>query len=70
MVTMWEARASAGRGADLVAWATSHAPAGGDVYASSDDRVVIIAAAPLELPAVPAELVDRSPHAWDFAKVR
>ena len=66
---MWEAKATAGRGADLAAWALAHAPAGARLYASADDRVVVIAAAPLVLPDVPGELCGRPPHAWDFEEL-
>jgi hypothetical protein len=69
MVTMWEAKAAAGRGADLAAWAVAQVPTGARVYASADDRVVVIGAAPLVLPDVPASLCDRPPHTWEFAEL-
>ncbi len=68
-VTMWEAKAPAGRGDDLAAWARQHAPADARVYASADDRVVVIAPAPLALPEPPGDLRDRPPHAWDFTEL-
>jgi hypothetical protein len=66
---MWEAKAAAGRGPALAAWARAHAPAGARVYASADERVVVIAPAPLELPVPTAGLVDRPAHSWDFAEL-
>jgi hypothetical protein len=66
---MWEAKAAAGQGGELTAWARQNAPTGSRVYASADDRVVVIAPAPLKLPPVPPDLLDRPPHAWDFTEI-
>lgn len=66
---MWEAKAAAGRGAELLAWALDHAPAQADVYRSADGRVVVIDASGNGLPDAPDELVARPPHVWRFERV-
>ncbi len=66
---MWEAKAAAGRGGELAAWALAQAPGGARVYASADGRVVVIVPAPLTIGTPPGELLDRPPHAWDFEEL-
>ncbi|MPZ29160.1 MAG: hypothetical protein GEV12_22895 [Micromonosporaceae bacterium] len=80
IVRMWEVRARPGRVPELVGWVCETAlPAvepdprhvGTEVFASTD-RVVAISrwrGEPVPLPDPPAELVDRSPHSWDFTSV-
>ena len=70
MTRMWEAVAAPGRRDDLAAWAASAWP-GAAVYASADDRVVVIAdgAVPPD-PEPPEGLVARAPHGWDFERLR
>jgi hypothetical protein len=66
---MWEARAAAGQTDALVEWLLAHAPADSQVYRSSD-RVVLIARNPLLLDEAPPDLIARSPHAWEFDRLR
>lgn len=77
-VTMWEVVAADGRLAELLDWVLARAGEASQVYrsAASDDgrhRVVVIdpagSAAGL-LAELPAELVARPAHAWDFEQVR
>ncbi len=81
VASMWEAVATAGRGADLAEWARSVAvPAvapspdlrRAEVFRDAENRVVVItlwSGEPRELPPPPAELVGRPPHAWVFERV-
>ena len=39
------------------------------MYRSADHRVVVVDRTGTGLPEVPAELVDRPPHAWPFEPV-
>lgn len=77
---MWEAKAAAGRGADLLAWARaqplSPAPERRETYAAPGDRVLVITWWPApydadlpELPTPPAALLARPPHRWRFSQV-
>jgi hypothetical protein len=77
---MWEARAVAGRGAELLAWARAQelpgAPLRRETFRAPQDRVLVItwwdAAYDAELPELPepgAELVARAPHRWRFEPV-
>jgi uncharacterized protein YijF (DUF1287 family) len=66
---MWEAKAAAGRGGDLVAWALDHSPTGARVYRSADGRVVVIDEAGAGLPEAPPDLLARPPHVWSFERV-
>ncbi len=66
---MWEAKAAAGRTDALLQWLLDQAPVGAQVYRSSD-RVVLIAEAPAALDEPPPDLVDRSPHSWEFDRLR
>jgi hypothetical protein len=66
---MWEVRAAAGRVDDLLAWVLAHAAPGAAVYRSPDARVVVVDESGTGLPDVPAELVDRPPHTWQFTPV-
>jgi hypothetical protein len=80
IVRMWEVRGYPARLSDLVGWvcdtalpAIEHDPrhAGSEVF-SATDRVVVISrwrGEPLRLPDPPADLVARTPHAWDFTPV-
>lgn len=77
---MWEARAAAGRGAELLAWARTQAaqalpepPLRGEAFTAPGDRVLVITwwDAPYdaelpELPEPPGELAGRAPHRWRF----
>lgn len=76
---MWEARAAAGRGPELLAWARERsrelaaAPLRQEVFRAPQDRVLVItwwdAAYDAELPELPepeGELVTRAVHRWRF----
>jgi hypothetical protein len=76
---MWEARAAAGRGPELLAWAQAHArelpetPLRSEAFTAPGDRVLVITwwDAPYdaqlpELPEPPGELAARPPHRWRF----
>ncbi|MFI9750846.1 hypothetical protein [Streptomyces collinus] len=77
---MWEARAVAGRGEDLLAWARAqelpHAPLRRETLRAPQDRVLVLTwwDAPLdaELPELPepdGELITRAVHRWRFESV-
>ncbi len=66
---MWEAKAVPGQTDTLVQWLLDQAPAGAQVYRSSD-RVVLIAEAPADLDDPPADLVARLPQSWEFDRLR
>ena len=74
---MWEARAVAGRGEELLAWARAQElpvqPLRRETFRASQDRVLVItwwdAAHDAELPELPdpdGELVSRAVHRWRF----
>lgn len=64
---MWEAVAVAGHGRELAEWAVALDV--GDVYLSSDERVVVIADGVAALPDPPQGTCAREPHAWTFERV-
>ncbi|BCL22456.1 hypothetical protein ACPCBX_21820 [Streptomyces tuirus] len=77
---MWEARASEGRGADLLAWARAQElvrePLRREFLRAPQDRVLVItwwdAPYDAELPELPepdGELVTRAVHRWRFESV-
>ncbi|MFF0188913.1 hypothetical protein [Streptomyces sp. NPDC005244] len=77
---MWEARAVAGRGEDLLAWVRRQEmpkePVRREVLRAPQDRVLVItwwdAAYDAELPELPepdGELVARAVHRWRFESV-
>ncbi|WP_324789151.1 hypothetical protein [Streptomyces sp. H51] len=77
---MWEARAAAGRGAELLAWARARElparPLRRETFRAPQDRVLVItwwdAALDADLPELPepdAELVTRAVHRWRFESV-
>ncbi|MET7387488.1 hypothetical protein ACFYPT_15270 [Streptomyces sp. NPDC005529] len=77
---MWEARAVAGRGEDLLAWVRRQEmpkePVRREVLRAPQDRVLVItwwdAAYDAELPELPepdGELVTRAVHRWRFESV-
>jgi hypothetical protein len=77
---MWEARAAAGRGEDLLAWARARVlpspPLRRETFRAPGDRVLVItwwdAAYDAELPELPepeGELVTRPVHRWRFESV-
>ncbi|WP_030202883.1 hypothetical protein [Streptomyces sp. NRRL S-87] len=80
---MWEARATAGRGAELLEWARARAaelaerPLHCELFRAPQDRVLVITwwpaadfAAPLpELPEPAADLITRPVHRWRFESV-
>jgi hypothetical protein len=73
--TMWEVRAADGQLDELLAWVGWRVDASVQVYRSADGepRVVVIDPAGQvaeRLAAVPAHLVARPPHFWDFEPVR
>jgi hypothetical protein len=75
MTTMWEVRAAAECVEELLAWLSTRLPAGAQLYRSvdSDVRVVVIdptGTARDAFATVPAALVARPAHAWDFQFVR
>ncbi|GAQ55113.1 hypothetical protein [Streptomyces acidiscabies] len=77
---MWEARAAAGRGEELLAWARRQplpsSPLRRETFRAPQDRVLVITwwdaeyDAPLpELPEPEGELVTRAVHRWRFETV-
>ncbi|GAA1920490.1 hypothetical protein GCM10009716_31360 [Streptomyces sodiiphilus] len=78
---MWEARAAAGRAADLLAWVREREivpePPRRETFTAPGDRVLVITwweAAPddaglPELPEPPPDLIRRPVHRWRFAQV-
>ncbi len=71
-VTMWEVRAADGRIEELLAWVLPRLAEVVQVYRGAD-RVVVIdptGTAGERLAGVPAELIARPAHAWDFEPVR
>jgi hypothetical protein len=77
---MWEARAVAGRGDDLLAWVREQeitgAPVRREILRAPQDRVLVItwwdADYDAELPELPepdGELVTRAVHRWRFESV-
>jgi len=77
---MWEAKAVAGRGADLLAWARAQVlpaePVRTETFRAPQDRVLVITwwDAPYEadLPELPepgGDLVSRAVHRWRFEPV-
>ncbi|QFQ99835.1 hypothetical protein F9278_30885 [Streptomyces phaeolivaceus] len=77
---MWEARAVAGRGEELLAWARDQGlsvrPLRRETFRAPGDRVLVItwwdAAYDAELPELPepeGELVTRPVHRWRFESV-
>ncbi|MFF0744488.1 hypothetical protein ACFYVL_29215 [Streptomyces sp. NPDC004111] len=79
---MWEARATDGRGAELLEWARARAgelalsPVRRELLRAPQDRVLVITwwEAPLdaELPELPepeADLITRAVHRWRFETV-
>ncbi|MCH6162112.1 hypothetical protein [Streptomyces marispadix] len=77
---MWEAKAAAGRGEELLSWARARQldgpPQRRETYAAPGDRVLVITwwAAGLsdelpELPDPPEELTARPVHRWRFEQV-
>jgi len=74
---MWEARAVAGRGAELLSWARAQTlpqePLRRETFRAPQDRVLVItwwdAPYDAELPELPepaADLVTRAVHRWRF----
>ncbi|MEV7240241.1 MULTISPECIES: hypothetical protein [unclassified Streptomyces] len=77
---MWEARATAGRGPELLAWARAQAfprePLRRETFRAPQDRVLVItwwdAPYDAELPELPepdGALVTRAVHRWRFEPV-
>ncbi|MGW2641321.1 hypothetical protein [Streptomyces sp. NPDC001348] len=77
---MWEARAAAGRGAELLAWARTRRlprePLRRETFRAPQDRVLVItwwdAEYDAELPELPepdGDLVTRAVHRWRFEPV-
>ncbi|MGW5095295.1 hypothetical protein ACWEQU_09445 [Streptomyces nodosus] len=77
---MWEARAAAGRGEELLSWARAHEltppPLRRETFRAPEDRVLVITwwdadhrAGLPELPDPVAELVSRPVHRWRFEQV-
>jgi len=77
---MWEARAVAGRGAELLDWVRARelpgTPLRRETFRAPQDRVLVItwwdAAYDAELPELPEpdrELVTRAVHRWRFESV-
>ncbi|GAA1238826.1 hypothetical protein GCM10009665_31460 [Kitasatospora nipponensis] len=74
---MWEARAAAGLGAELLAWVRESALAAVaaaervELFSAPGDRVLVISwwpagAEPAALPEPPAALLARPAHRWAF----
>nr|WP_174248236.1 hypothetical protein [Streptomyces hoynatensis] len=78
---MWEARAAAGRGGELLDWVRaqrlSPAPSRRETFTAEPDRVLVITwygepepvGGPPELPDPPAGLLHRPVHRWRFTPV-
>jgi hypothetical protein len=77
---MWEARAAAGRGEELLAWVLAQRltpePLRRETFRAPQDRVLVItrwdAAYTADLPQLPdpdEELVTRAVHRWRFESV-
>jgi hypothetical protein len=75
---MWEARAAAGRGGELLAWVRERelrpAPERRETFTAEPDRVLVITwwpagTEPAELPDPPAGLLHRPVHRWRFTPV-
>nr|WP_199781457.1 hypothetical protein [Streptomyces sp. SPB074] len=77
---MWEARAAAGRGPGLLAWARAQplegTPLRRETFTATEDRVLVLTwwegapdAGHPELPEPPGDLVTRAVHRWRFASV-
>jgi hypothetical protein len=77
---MWEARAAAGRGEELLAWVLAQRltpePLRRETFRAPQDRVLVItwwdAAYAADLPELPdpnEELVTRAVHRWRFESV-
>jgi hypothetical protein len=68
---MWEARAAAGCIDELVAYVLEHADPAAQVYRSAGDdvRVVVIDPTGRGMAAVPAELLARPAHTWEFERL-
>lgn len=77
---MWEARAAAGRGEELLAWARGQRlirePLRRETFRAPGDRVLVVTwwdaeydAEVPELPDPQAELVSRAVHRWRFEVV-
>ncbi|RPE41434.1 hypothetical protein EDD90_4520 [Streptomyces sp. Ag109_O5-1] len=78
---MWEARATEGRGEELLAWARRQAltvePVRRETFRAPQDRVLVITWWEAsyddpdipELPAPPGDLVTRPVHRWRFESV-
>lgn len=80
VVLMWEARAAAGRGEELLAWAQAQEFAGKplrrEIFRAPRDRVLVITwwdapydAGLPELPEPDGELMTRTVHRWRFESV-
>jgi MoxR-like ATPase len=72
---MWEVRAADGQLAELLAWLLPRLDAGAQIYrsAAGEPRVVVIdptGTADTRLADVPAGLIARPAHAWNFEPVR
>ncbi len=76
---MWEARAVAGRGPELLAWARAQrldaVPLRRETFTATGDRVLVLTwwegdgdGVP-ELPDPPAELLTRPVHRWRFTSL-
>jgi hypothetical protein len=68
---MWEAVAAEGRTEDLLDWARERIPDAAQLYRSGGDRPRVVVIDPTaqvadRLGGVPADLVDRPPHSWEF----
>ena len=69
-VLMWEVRVEDGRLDELIAYAKQHADASAEIYAAHDpDRLVLIDPSGRGLPDVPADLVARPAHEWQFREI-
>ncbi|GAB3648698.1 hypothetical protein [Glycomyces tarimensis] len=74
---MWEAKARAGFGGELLEWVLTEGVAGlgetvrTEVFTASGRVVVVVVGhdAPRTLPEPPAGLVERAPHAWPFTRI-
>lgn len=74
---MWEAKAPEGLGGELLEWVLAEGMTGLDeslrteVFTASERVVVIVVGpeVPRTLPEPPAELIERTPHAWPFTRI-
>jgi hypothetical protein len=69
---MWEVPAAPGRLAELVELVLKWAPVDAHIYRSpvgEEERIVVVDFGRQALPELPAELVARRAHIWEFERI-